>query len=341
VGASIEAVDRLTMRHKSFFVHGLPPKDQLDYFAHYAALNPRWSLITRQKTGELGWDYRILDEDEMRCSPFYAEFLRKIDFPYFVYGMLTATREEFAGLAVHRSAKQGHVDRQGISRLRVLVPHIRQAFDVTRRLNSAARREATLQRTLDWLADGVALLLPDGSVVHANDAFRSIVGNDDGIGLSRSITFAMPAARDRFQSALASVLRVRAGDPSPCDVVDFPVRRRSGAPSYIVSLRLLAKGDHAEQAGGAAVVVFVHDPQSRVGAGPDMLREAFNLTEAEASVARAIQAEQLLTQYAREHTVSINTVYTHLRRIKEKTGCARMTQLIRKLNDLQTQLRPE
>jgi DNA-binding CsgD family transcriptional regulator len=43
--------------------------------------------------------------------------------------------------------------------------------------------------------------------------------------------------------------------------------------------------------------------------------------------------------YAREHAVSVNTVYTHLRRIKEKTGCHRMAELIRRLNDLQVPLR--
>ena len=43
--------------------------------------------------------------------------------------------------------------------------------------------------------------------------------------------------------------------------------------------------------------------------------------------------------YARERAVSLNTVYTHLRRIKEKTRCHRMPELIRRLNDLQVPLR--
>jgi DNA-binding NarL/FixJ family response regulator len=43
----------------------------------------------------------------------------------------------------------------------------------------------------------------------------------------------------------------------------------------------------------------------------------------------------------RASKVSVNTVYTHLRRIKEKTGCTRMPELIRKLNDLHVPLRIE
>jgi hypothetical protein len=43
--------------------------------------------------------------------------------------------------------------------------------------------------------------------------------------------------------------------------------------------------------------------------------------------------------YARENAVTLNTVYTHLRRIKEKTGCTRIAKLSRMLNELQMPLR--
>ena len=42
---------------------------------------------------------------------------------------------------------------------------------------------------------------------------------------------------------------------------------------------------------------------------------------------------------ARTRAVSLNTVYTHLRRIKEETGSKRMAELIHKLNDLQVPAR--
>ncbi len=47
----------------------------------------------------------------------------------------------------------------------------------------------------------------------------------------------------------------------------------------------------------------------------------------------------LLSDYARTGGLSLNTVYTHLRRLREKTGCSRMPELIRRLNDLQMPLR--
>ena len=67
----------------------------------------------------------------------------------------------------------------------------------------------------------------------------------------------------------------------------------------------------------------------------------FGLTPTEAGLARAIQSGISFDRYARERAVSLNTVYTHLRRLKEKTGCKRLSELIRKLNDLQAPLRLE
>jgi DNA-binding CsgD family transcriptional regulator len=38
-------------------------------------------------------------------------------------------------------------------------------------------------------------------------------------------------------------------------------------------------------------------------------------------------------EYASERGISPNTVYTHIRNLKEKTGSRRMAELLRKLND--------
>ena len=46
-----------------------------------------------------------------------------------------------------------------------------------------------------------------------------------------------------------------------------------------------------------------------------------------------------LEVYARAHDVTMNTVYTQLRRIREKTGCHSVAELIHKMEDLRPPLR--
>jgi hypothetical protein len=106
VGCSLELIDRRTMEHRSFRPYGLPTSLELEYLAECAAVNPRWRLVTRQKAAELGWDYRILDEAAMSHSALYEEFLARVKFRYFAYGMLTATADKFSGIAIHRTRRQ-------------------------------------------------------------------------------------------------------------------------------------------------------------------------------------------------------------------------------------------
>jgi DNA-binding CsgD family transcriptional regulator/PAS domain-containing protein len=241
--------------------------------------------------------------------------------------------------AVARSRKQGHVDAAGIEALQRLLPHVQQAFDVARRLKGAGEARYSLERALDWLADGVALVGADGSIVYANEAFHAIARRHDGIRVRRGILDIVSAeARGRFEKAIADIRRLRERDAVSPVFADFPVPRTGGAPPYLLSVRPLAETERGAKA-SAIAIVFIRDPSSRNPAALRMLREVFGLTEAEASLAQALQDGVALGAYARRHAVSLNTIYTHLRRIKEKTGCRRMAELIRKLNDLQVPLR--
>jgi DNA-binding CsgD family transcriptional regulator len=64
------------------------------------------------------------------------------------------------------------------------------------------------------------------------------------------------------------------------------------------------------------------------------------LTRAEAQLAQALCAGTTTGAYAKEHCVSPNTVYSHLKHIREKTGCKGVPELIRKFGELNVALRP-
>jgi DNA-binding CsgD family transcriptional regulator/PAS domain-containing protein len=339
VAATLEVIDKHTLRHFEFHSFGLPPPEEIEYLDHYAPLNPRLPFVSRQQAGVLCWDYQIFDEQVMVGASFYEEFLPRMGLRYFVDGMLATSPKEFAAFVVHRSRQQGHVDRMGIAVMERLLPHVQQAFDVAQRLKDAGEARHSLERALDWLADGVALVRADHGVLYANEAFQTIVRRHDGIRVRRGLLDIVSThARTRFQTAVADVCRLRANEAVSPACADFPIPRADGAPSYLLSVRPLPEAGRVAQA-SAVAIVFIRDPSARGAAALRTLRDVLGLTEAEASLAQALQAGVPLDAYAREHAVSLNTVYTHLRRIKEKTGCHRMAALIRRLNDLQVPLR--
>jgi DNA-binding CsgD family transcriptional regulator len=341
IGATLEVIEKPSLRHREFRFAGLPPAEQLEYLDHYAALNPRLQLVVPRKSGQVAWDYQRFDENAMDRSPFYAEFLTRMDLRYFVTATIQWSPQEFSVVTVQRSAAQGHVGRGEIARVRRLLPHLQQAFDVARRLRTAGDSRLSLESALDWLADGVAMLSINGAVLHANEAFRTIARRNDGISTRRGmIEFAAVEPRTRLASAIGAACRLRGGGVDAPGVADFPIHRPSGAPSYFVSVRpLLDKQEDSTSEMDAVAILFVRDPAGRNAAAACMLREVFGLTESEANLAQALQSGVALGDYAQSHAVSLNTVYTHLRRVKEKTGCKRLSELIHKLNDLQVPLR--
>jgi DNA-binding CsgD family transcriptional regulator len=221
-----------------------------------------------------------------------------------------------------------------------LLPHVQQAFDVARRLNGASEASKSFERAFDWIADGVAFVSTTGAVVYSNEALQAIVRRNEIVRLRKgAMEFLAVDARSRFDKALDAVRRQRAGEQPVRALTDFPVRRGADAPPYLVLVRPLARPSREGQAGARAeAIVFIRDPLKRGSAASPMLREIFGLTEAETGVALALQSGVALEQYASTNKVSLNTVYTHLRRVREKTGCHSVADLVRKLDEFRIPL---
>jgi DNA-binding CsgD family transcriptional regulator len=317
--ATLETLEVPGLQHLAFLGFNTPPAAQLLYLREFVPLSPRTRFAVSRRSGDLLWDYKVLDEAAMDRDPFYQGFLRQVELRYFYGGVLEHDGKEMTAVTFNRARKQGHAQRSEIALMQLLMPHFRQAFGVTQRLREQRNKVSALQSALDWLADGVALLAADGTVLYANEALQEIARRNDGVAIVRRAI--------RLASAAAAIQ-------------DFSVARRSPGPPYFLSVRPVTHADGVRVSRRMAVaLLFVHDPLARHRRAAEIFREALGLTEAEANLALALQEGMAVTDYARARKLSLNTAYTHLRRIKEKTGCKHMAELIRWLNDLHLPLR--
>ena len=338
-GATLEIFDKSVQRHSAFHAVGVPTAARTPYVEHFATLNPRFPFVLRKSAGHVVWDHQIMDEDSMRRDPFYSEFLSHLGLRYFLGALLEHTSEKAAAVSVQRTRKQGHVGKREIALMQRLCPHYQRAYDVATRLRTAGDRGGVLENALEWLADGVALLRADGDIVYANDTFRVLAQRGDAFRTNgRTIEFATHGARRLFEAALGAVKKI--GDPSDDGLpTDFLVPRRDGMPAYIVSVRPLLRGKARETQTQADVMLLMRDPLWRNAATSQMLQRLFNLTNAEAHLAHALCTGVTTTTYALDRNVSLNTVYSHLKHIREKTGCKSVPELIRKFGELNVPLR--
>jgi DNA-binding CsgD family transcriptional regulator len=332
-GASLEFLDRSSLRPRDMYAHRMPDVGG-SYVEYYAPQSPRLAYGVRQPAGAICYDALCINEAEMNAHPFYAEFLAPLDMRYFVGAIISTSPRELVVSAVQLSAAQGHPDPTKIQMMEHFVPHIQQAADVMRRLGNLSNVGQSIEDILNWLTDGVLKISAGGSVRYANLAAQKIFRRNDGIATRRGyVEFLSAQASAKFAEALRAVAQLRDGDITLMNNADFIAETRSGSPPFSISIRpALAPKDLSED---VLALMFIHDPLTRDAGAAELFRQAFGLTPAEADVANGLRSGLSADGYARSRKISQNTVYTHIRRIKEKVGSTRMTELIRKLNDLQ------
>ena len=338
-GATFETIDKVAGRPAAFHSIGLPPNEGADYLAHYASHNPRLPVVSVERQGALHWDYQLIDEETMERDPFYAEFLARAGVRYFLSATLEQTQDRLTVVTVQRSRQQGHVGDNEITLMQRLVPHFQRAHQTRMRLHVDETRHDPFERALDLLNDGIALLRRDGSVLYVNTALRSFAARETDFRLSHeAIAFTSPALRGRLAAAMDAVTRIV--DPSSAHLAtDFAVPRADGLPPYTVSLRpLRGQADRAD-ARDAVTMLLVHDPLQRQISIGCMLQDLYGLTHAEAHMAQALSGGMTAVAYAKSRRVSVTTVYTHLKRTREKTGWRSVAELTRGVHDLAVTLR--
>jgi PAS domain-containing protein len=237
-GASLEMLERPSLRHSGMYSHGLPAVGA--YLENYAPMCPRIPFAARTPAGSVVYDSQCIDDATMNANPFYMEFLAKYDMRHHLGGIVVNSAKELILTGVQMSPKQGHPTPAKIKLMALLLPHIQQATDVMRRLGTLADAQRAFERTLDWLADGVLVLGADGTTLYANVAAQAIVRANDGIAIRRgAVEFLSGDAKLNFGTALKAIGDLRDAKVTTSMSGDFVVERRSGAPPYSVSVRPL------------------------------------------------------------------------------------------------------
>ena len=102
--------------------------------------------------------------------------------------------------------------------------------------------------------------------------------------------------------------------------------------AHVIPLRRTARDVFSRCAG-----VLVVSPVTLPDAPPvELVQSLFDLTAAEARVARNLTAGQTVEQIASSNGVSLNTVRTQVRGVLEKTGCRRQVEAVALLGGIAT-----
>jgi DNA-binding CsgD family transcriptional regulator len=190
-----------------------------------------------------------------------------------------------------------------------------------------ARQEDVLQEVIDRLPTGVMLLDDHGRVVAVNASAQASI--DKGLGLR--VEDGRPVIDDPDDDEWLGELIGKAVDPGRRsdlrDGTGVTQASREGHLPVLVT-PLLAPPRESESP-EAAAVIFLGDPRLAEIATDNVLRTLYELTHAEADLARLLADGHSLEEAAERRGVKPNTARSQLKRIFAKTGAKRQSDLVR------------
>jgi DNA-binding CsgD family transcriptional regulator len=304
---------------------GWPDEDIQLYFDRYCAVDPLRAPSYRAKDGVVAADYDLFPREELERSIAFREFYAPRDCVHSMGGMILTTQTGQSMVTCHRGAEAGPFGEREKSILRPLMPHLKRAALLHGEMGSLRRQVSTFTSHLERYP--YPFLLTDGKrrVLYSNAAAREIVATPDGLAIDNGrLAAASPRTDAALGKAMAELAAGHGGSPRRLEVP-----RPSHRKPY--RLILLPIDDSRTLPLGVAVPtvsVIVIDTESLAGPDPEVLRELFSLTPAEARVSAMLVLGQNAKEIASESKTSVETARTHIKRVFSKTGTTRQSEFV-------------
>jgi DNA-binding CsgD family transcriptional regulator len=272
----------------------------------------------------------LIEQDELRQTFFYREFLVPQNIEYLANGIVFGNNN--AGLmplslSVFRGIDRPPFDEVQRQQLQLLTPHLSRSLGVMMTLRTAELRAATTLSVLDTIKSGVILLNANGEISYANPVAEKILQRQDGLrrsqsnhaGLSRLVADDR-GAHNKLSAAIAEALTP---DTAPVShfTLGLSIPRASVTPPLILQFSTLVEaGLFAVGTVVPRVVVFIADSAAPVQMDEALLMRVYGLTKAEVRAAESLVGGGSIDEIAIALTISPNTLKTQLRAIYDKIG---------------------
>jgi len=281
-------------------------------------------LIAARSAGFLR-EYDCYTDDELAADPVYRDLLWPAGLGWAAATVITAPTGDLLVISVERDRANGPIENEAVDRLNDLRPHLARSALMAARLQLERARIAS--ETL--AAIGLPALIFDerGKVLAANALIEAMT---DGLRWRRQdhFSFRDPIADAQLRTALEALKSDGVGAP-----LSFAIRGIGDRPSlvaHVVPLRRSARDLFVRCAG-----ILILCPVATPNLPPvELVQSLFDLTPAEARVARQLTAGQTVSEIADGSGTSIATVRTQVRGVLEKTGSRRQAEAIALLSGI-------
>ncbi|MFZ5677656.1 MAG: helix-turn-helix transcriptional regulator [Pseudomonadota bacterium] len=277
--------------------------------------NPRRKYLVPRRDPRFLTERDGVPDEVVRADPYY-DFMRDWGLGWCVGTAIRPYSAETIVLSIERDFEKGPVPEDIVGELDRLRPHLARASVLATRLGiEKARAKVAALETIGLPA---AIVSRTGRVVAANTLMQ---------GLSPALRI---GAFDQLHLAggAAALLRAALGaEPAGMAGCSIPLRGDETRPPAIVHVVPL-RGRGRDIFSGATSMLYVTALTRKKAPPGELLQALFDLTPAEAQVARAIVEGAGVDQIAQSRSVRPDTVRAELKSVFAKTGINRQADLV-------------
>jgi DNA-binding CsgD family transcriptional regulator len=260
----------------------------------------------------------IFTPDEWDLEPINRDMYRPLGVGWVTATAIPIPTGEKVSFVLTRRTERGPVERAVVEKLDELRPHLARSALMSARLQLERTRIAS--ETLAALGLPALVLNEQGKVLAANSLIEALTGYVQWRAQDR-VSLKDKSADSLLRDAIAAI------DLAGGGVRSFPVRD-AGAEAmmvaHVVPIRLSARDVFVR-----CTAVLVLTPVTLPQAPPvELVQSLFDLTPAEARVARGLASGKTVEDIATDGGTSANTIRTHVRGVLEKTGCNRQVDIV-------------
>lgn len=289
-----------------------------------------WLIGAKQlDSGTVALGTDIIDLHKMRNTCFYREVVSRLDGDYMLGGVIENKPERQAFISFLRGRDRDNFSMVEKKALATLMPHIQRAHFIHLQL----RNKSSMEQALNESDYGVLLIDNRGIVVFTNRIAKQYLIDSDGMtlryGALKLYDYADQLDLDKQINSVNTISQYNDAQRNGI----LRVRRPSGKLPYQVTVSpLTSQFCGTELANAASCLVFIHDPTHCPSLSRNILKTAYNLTDAEARLCELLFNGKSMNEAASDLAISRNTAKTHLMHIFDKCDVNSQPALMRLLS---------
>jgi DNA-binding CsgD family transcriptional regulator/PAS domain-containing protein len=308
---------------------------RLAYVREHHELNPRVRPSLTIGLDEWMHDHHHFDERFMGGHPFYRDFLAPFGGRYMSATKLIEDDRHvvmFAAMRGHGDVPLGPDEIDAMDRIK---RHMVEALRIQDHLRQTTPTTGIAGPILDQFTQPVMLIDEERRIVFRNAAAAHCLGGSGPLVEQRGVLATMNRA-DNY----ALVLKLKSLELSSMDRrarptrALVPLRGESHLPVLLFLQAIRPARTMYAFGHRALALVIVYDPSLTRGFDPQIVREAFGMTPAEARVAIGLAQGHSAADLADSYRVSVHTLRSQVQSVMRKPGTGRQADVVRILSGL-------